>query len=383
MFTDNLGRHRLLYSNLLLIASIILVTFAVVATQGTQCARAASGSCAVGDSETFTSNIIVNEDGDDADTRFEGDTNANLLYLDAGNDAVLVRAAAPVGSEVFYVNGTSNLAGNVFIADTANTDMTQGVTIQQGANDDAIFALKSSDIGHPFTGIAEADTYMEFGKRWGNGGPQTEFFSGSSGATGGGEQSWWPIAYAAVASTNKTAVGHSPYVFDSAKTDGGTGSTSFGANENIMEVVNNNSTQLWLLDADGDTKQPGAAFFLQSSDPTGISNTAQVYAKDNAGTAEIYVRDEAANVTQISPHQGDVWFFESCNDFTGKCIAIDMEAALAALEQVTGQKFITVTQSTPSLDWDTEQNRLQQADPDYVPEAKPQWLVDRLAEIGN
>lgn len=39
--------------------------------------------------------LIVNEQGADADTRFEGDTNANLFYLDASADAIGIGHAAP------------------------------------------------------------------------------------------------------------------------------------------------------------------------------------------------------------------------------------------------------------------------------------------------
>ncbi len=45
------------------------------------------------------------------------------------------------------------------INDTANTKMTAGVNINQGANDDEIVALKSSDVAHGITDIDETDTY--------------------------------------------------------------------------------------------------------------------------------------------------------------------------------------------------------------------------------
>ena len=53
------------------------------------------------------------------------------------------------------------------------------------------------------------------------------------------------------------------------------------------------------------------------SDPSGVSNHAHVYVKDDP--AEVYVRDEGGNVTKISPHneQGE-WEFYSYNSETGK-----------------------------------------------------------------
>ncbi len=50
--------------------------------------------------------------------------------------------------------------GNVFLGDTANAEMTQGLTINQGASDNEILALKSSDVAHGCTSVAETDTFM-------------------------------------------------------------------------------------------------------------------------------------------------------------------------------------------------------------------------------
>ncbi len=118
MFTEFVDRRRLVFSNLILIAAITILAFAIVATQGTQCAQAAVGSCPVGDSETFTSNIVVNDDGDDADTRIEGDTDPNLFYLDASNDRIGIGTDAPTAK--FDVNGGAVFKnGGVTMNDTA------------------------------------------------------------------------------------------------------------------------------------------------------------------------------------------------------------------------------------------------------------------------
>ena len=52
-----------------------------------------------------------------------------------------------------------NSAGAMYINDTSNAGMTIGLTITQGANDDEAFAIKSSDVAHARTGVAETDTY--------------------------------------------------------------------------------------------------------------------------------------------------------------------------------------------------------------------------------
>ena len=62
------------------------------------------------------------------------------------------------------LSGGSIGSGKVYINDDANAKMTIGLTINQGANDDEILALKSSDVAHSSTAQAEADTYFSISK---------------------------------------------------------------------------------------------------------------------------------------------------------------------------------------------------------------------------
>lgn len=57
--------------------------------------------------------------------------------------------------------------GLVGINETENTFMTQGLTINQGANDDEILAFKSSEIGHGVTSVADTTTFASFSKAGG------------------------------------------------------------------------------------------------------------------------------------------------------------------------------------------------------------------------
>ncbi len=76
--------------------------------------------------------------------------------------------------------GTIRFGGNVFIGETANANITLGLTINQGANDNQIIALKSSDVAHGFTSNAEADTFCDFLKASAdNGGVMIRGFSDS------------------------------------------------------------------------------------------------------------------------------------------------------------------------------------------------------------
>ena len=55
--------------------------------------------------------IVINESGADEDSRFEGDTDANLLFIDAGTDRVGVGNAAP--TDKFHVTGNFRTTGEM------------------------------------------------------------------------------------------------------------------------------------------------------------------------------------------------------------------------------------------------------------------------------
>jgi hypothetical protein len=78
-----------------------------------------------------------------------------------------------------------------------------------------------------------------------------------------------------------------------------------------------------------------------SGDPSTTSNIAHIYAKDDSSVAEVFVRDEAGNVTKISPHneQGE-WEYYSRNTKTGKTVRVNMEEMIRDIEQLTGKTYI-------------------------------------------
>ena len=80
---------------------------------------------------------------------------------------------------------------------------------------------------------------------------------------------------------------------------------------------------------------------IQSGDPSTSADSAHVYAKDVGGSAEVFVRDESGNVTQISPHNSEgEWQYFSRNTVTGKVIKINMEKMIRKLEEITGESFM-------------------------------------------
>ena len=80
-----------------------------------------------------------------------------------------------------------------------------------------------------------------------------------------------------------------------------------------------------------------------ASDPSGVTNRAAIYAKDVSSSAELFVRDEAGNVTQISPHNTEgEWTYYSENNITGKRFKVNMEKMIRRLEEITGEDFIEI-----------------------------------------
>ena len=78
-----------------------------------------------------------------------------------------------------------------------------------------------------------------------------------------------------------------------------------------------------------------------SSDPSTAENGAHIYAKDEADSAEVFVRDEAGNVTKISPHnEAGEWEYYSRNVRTGKTVRINMEEMIRDIEKLTGKTYI-------------------------------------------
>lgn len=59
---------------------------------------------------------------------------------------------------------TMSATGIVYIGTTSNANMTRGLTIAQGAADNEILSLKSSDVAHGMTSDTETDTFAYFTK---------------------------------------------------------------------------------------------------------------------------------------------------------------------------------------------------------------------------
>ncbi len=146
------------------------------------------------------------------------------------------------------------------------------------------------------------------------------------------------------------------------------------------------------------------------AEPTAIANASVLYSTDNAGgTSELFVKDEAGNITQLSSHNFDLFDPDPsgtlpiskyyCNEFTGECVGIDLISVVTDLEILLRKKYIYHA-TIDRKDWDLEQEKQAQlrerqirvwdATTDehkilnpirpkrYVKQNPPQWLNDRL-----
>jgi len=172
---------------------------------------------------------------------FSSNTNLGIYRAACG-----VIGVAVAGTERFRLT-----SGHLFIQDTANGDVSSGVTLQQADADDQIFALKSSDVAVGVTTVAETDTYFAIKKRCGGaGGPQ---IIGLSEGTYGMELK----AVASTDCTTHSANGAGNFYLSAFKANG-TGVQANAANANVFVVADNTLTK-FIVDLEGDIFYDGSA----------------------------------------------------------------------------------------------------------------------------
>ena len=174
----------------------------------------------------------------------------NTLYVDAATIATANRALYVATGDVIF-SGTS---GKVLIGDTSDANVTQGLTINQGAASNAVLAFKSSTTTHGMTSTAETDTFALFQQAPGlNGGlgivALTDAAAGDSLTAAFYVRA---VGVGATTATKTTAAGALIY-FDGREKSGAS-DTGATANSNLLAVGTNGTTQ-FILDADGDSHQ--------------------------------------------------------------------------------------------------------------------------------
>ena len=189
----------------------------------------------------------------------EGDlagTNAGQMYFYVyQSDGITPSAALTFGS---YLDAklqlpagkafTFDMSDTVYIADTANANMTLGLTINQAANDDEILAFKNSDVDHTITTIAETDTYGFFQKcEAAAGGLAITGMKDSGGVAGAALDLKGWIDEAADTTKSTSGIGIVRIIAGIAD---GTGVQAAGADANLLTIANYSTTR-FLFDAEG------------------------------------------------------------------------------------------------------------------------------------
>jgi len=158
----------------------------------------------------------------------------------------------------------------LLINDDCNGHMTQGIGINQGAFDDEILTLKSSDVCHGVTGEADTTTYAKFEKEQsGNGGLRIETFSDS------GARSFYVRAIAPCQNNIRSGYANAPIMLAAGRPCPGdtTTYTNQEANKNLMVIamgVPSGQHAKFIFDSDGDSHEDGSGWtnFDDYCDPT-------------------------------------------------------------------------------------------------------------------
>lgn len=138
--------------------------------------------------------------------------------------------------------------------DFTNANMTMGITLDQGSNDNEIFAVKSSDVAHGMTTIAETDTYGLLQKSSiTNGGL---LIRGFTAATAGVHIQ----GYYTTDNTSKTTAAVGGVTIDAFKANG-TGTQSPGANAALVVFRDGSAaTAQFIFDVEGDSHENGTGW---------------------------------------------------------------------------------------------------------------------------
>jgi hypothetical protein len=232
---------------------------------------------------------------------------AGIRYGNAADSLNIWSAGNSAAPDIRIYNG-------VYIGDTTNNaNMTQGLTINQGTNDDEIFALKSSDVAQPVTDVAETDTYFTLSKvEATSGGALLQAYKDSDGANHSA------IALSGMlgetANTAKTSSGFGVVNIRAYESNGGTGNQNVSADGNLVSITNGNGTVRFIFDADGDSHQDvGTAWTNFDNEPDALITRSLGLVMDKASTVKTkwddWGRDHKEDlirtgiISQLTPEQ--------------------------------------------------------------------------------
>ena len=138
---------------------------------------------------------------------------------------------------------TLTTSSTAYIGDTANGDVTLGLTINQAGNDNQIIAFKSSDVAHGVTTLMETDTFGSVQKLVAASGGMY-----MHGVTAGNE-AFLIRGVVTTEDATRTTAAVAPVEL-TASLKSGTTTTTMSADRNLAVITNNGTTQ-FIFDSDG------------------------------------------------------------------------------------------------------------------------------------
>ena len=184
-------------------------------------------------------------------------------------------------------------AGNFFIGDTTNANCTLGLTINQEANDNEIFSLKSSDIAHGITDSTETDTYFSILKDTAVSGGA--ILRGFTEATKG----LFLQGYGTTADTTISTTGRGPVcIVGSLKS--GTGATTYADGDNLVTFNNHGYARIIIK---------GNGTFLPTTDVASDLGSS-TYRWANIYTADLHLKNDEGDWT-IQEGQDDLFLINN------------------------------------------------------------------------
>ena len=326
-----------------------------------------------------------------------GSTTAEPVKIDTSSGKVGIGVASP--SHKLQVDGTLGLedtAGAVRCFLLAETDVGGGVaglTLQTTAGEDIAFAdgdtAGNGDInmyidgssGKVGIGTTSPDTMLELSANNNSDAENNSLRFADTDTSSGTDQPLGTIDFHGSDTTSYSAGVRASIqgLSRNASQDSGIDTTAFNFRwfTTATGLVDSSPTERVRLDENGNFLLGGTAtptssvgnlcLFNGTIPAASVSNGVVLYAQD-VSTSELKVRDEAGNITVLSPHNFDLigersepmaWSYASKNAFTGKEVAVDMMRVIRALEKLTGEKYIKMRDIDDSekLDWATEEKR--------------------------
>ncbi len=330
---------------------------------------------------------VFNETGADADFRIEGDTEANLFFLDASTDRIGIGTSSPS----VLLDMSKSVASAAALAIFANTESTvaashAAIILQSGgvnAGDPKVrFEIPSGSSWAIGVDNSDSDKFKISNN--GSLGTSDLLTIGTNGNVG------LTNTFAANArlTIQPTADGTAMNIVDAGSLrtlkfstlliDGATSGNSIVADSATPLQFGTANTSRLIIDGSGNIGFNTTTFGTSAAKVLAIGNgtapstspadSIQLYAEDVAASSELKVRDEAGNITTLSPHNftlfdaethSDVqipWSFYSRNDNYHQEINVDMYGAVETLQALTGKQFIFAKNTENNEDINTFAN---------------------------